>query len=287
MAYCKTFLGAAALSLVLSLPTFAQETAMEPATADTVVAVVGEVEVTVGHLIAMRLSLTEQQQQLPDQVIFEGLLERVIQQRAISQSVETLDKKTTLMLENERSALISSEQVAALADTIEVTEAELQAAYDEQFAEFVPLKEYNSSHILVATEEEALEIISELEAGADFAEMARLKSTGPSGVNGGELGWQGPGRLVPPFEEAALALEPGQISAPVQTQFGWHIIKLNDTRLPEAPSLESVSGELENAIWERKLRAEIAAMVEAADVERPDVSRIDPAILKDVSLIEN
>ncbi len=147
------------------------------------------------------------------------------------------------------------------------------------------MKEFNASHILVESEEEAQAVIEELEGGADFAALAKEKSTGPSGANGGSLGWFGPGMMVEEFETAVAEMEPGEVSDPVQTQFGWHVVKLNETRLPEAPEMSEVRGTLESEIWEERLREEIAAVVDAAEVERSDVSGIDPSVLKDTSLI--
>ena len=92
--------------------------------------------------------------------------------------------------------------------------------------------EYNASHILVATEGEAIQLKIEIDDGADFSQSARDNSTGPSGPSGGELGWFGPGVMVPPFEKAVFALEVGEVSNPVQTLFGWHLIKLNQVRPP-------------------------------------------------------
>lgn len=286
MAQPKTLLAGAALCLALATPGLAQDdTAPAEVTADTVVATVDGVDITIGHMIAMRETLSDQNKGLPDEVLFEGLLERLIQQRAVSQSVDEPGKATELAIENEESALIASGKVAEIAASIEVTDADLQAAYDEKYADYEPVKEFNASHILVETEEEALALIEELEGGADFAELAKAKSTGPSGPNGGTLGWFGPGMMVKPFEDAVVTMEPGDVSEPVETQFGWHVVKLNETRLPEAPALDEVRGTLESELWEAKLREEIAAIVDGAEIERPDVSDIDPAVLKDMSLI--
>lgn len=282
MAYSKSLVCAAALCLSLALPAQAQQSDVN---ADTVVATVNGEDITVGHLIAMRLALSDQDRQLPDEVIFEGLLERLIQQRAVSGSVDELVKGTELAIDNERSALIASRKVTKLAEAIEITPEQLQEAYDAEYADYVPVKEFNASHILVASKEEAEAVIAELDGGADFAEMAKEKSTGPSGPNGGSLGWFGPGMMVPAFEQAVAVLEPGQISPPVQTQFGWHVVRLNETRLPEAPALEEVQEDLRSTLWEESLRAEIAGIVESADIDRPDVSAIDPAVLKDTALI--
>lgn len=255
--------------------------------ADTVVASVGDEEITIGHLIALRLTLSQQNLQLPDNVLFEGLLERAIQQRAVAQSAETIEKGTELTLENERFVITSGRVIDAIAGSIAVTDEEIQEAYDAEFAEFAPEKEFNASHILVETEEEANALIQELEGGADFAELAREKSTGPSGPNGGELGWFGTGMMVAPFEAAVVEMEVGAVSAPVETQFGWHVIKLNDTRLPEAPTLESVRDRLASGIWEARVRERVTEIIDGAGVERSEIlDSIDPAILRDTSLID-
>lgn len=277
----KTLMLSTALAFGLTTPGLTQETS-----ADTVVATVNETNLTVGHLIALMSTLTEREQQLGDDVLFEGLLERLIQQTAVSASQSELSFATKLRLENERSALNASDVVEKMAAAIEVTDDKVQEAYDLRFADFTPAKEYNASHILVETEDEAKAIVAELEGGADFAELAKTKSTGPSGPDGGNLDWSWPGRLVPEFEAAANELEIGQVSGPVKTQFGWHIIKLNDTRIPEAPTLDEVRAELQQELWRSELQAGIDALIESSEVVRPDVSDIDPAVLRDLSLID-
>ena len=282
MSKTKKFLLGTALGLSLASPILAQDVS-----GSTVVAKVGGTEITIGHMIAMTATLPDNQRQLPPDVIFEGVLERLIQQEAISQSQTDLSQMTVLQLENERRSLVASEIVNGIAQAVTVTPEAVQAAYDRRFADFAPTTEYNASHILVETEDEAKAIIVELEGGADFAEQAKLKSTGPSGPGGGNLGWFGTGRMVPEFEAAVVALEKGAVSAPVQTQFGWHVITLNDTRQPEIPAIEDLRAELENEVWREMLETEIKVLVDAAGVERRDVSGIDPAVLADFSLIAN
>ena len=169
---------------------------------------------------------------------------------------------------------------------IPVDDAALQAAYDEQYATQEAGDEYNASHILVETEEEAQVIKDALDDGADFAEMAREKSTGPSGPGGGSLGWFGAGMMVPTFEAAVIDMEPGAVSAPVQTQFGWHVIKLNETRKTEAPSLDSVREELELQLRQTRVQSRIEEITEAADVSRTAAEAIDPALLLKLEWLE-
>ena len=278
-----TLLLAGAFGLAVALPVAAQE----ELTADTVVATVGEAEITIGHMIAMSLNLNEEQRRLPPEVIFEGVLERLIQQEAVSQTSSGLSRYGELYIENERRSLLAREAATEMAETIMVSPDEVEEAYQARYADDSPPREFNASHILLESEEDAKKVLLELDAGADFAELAAERSTGPSGPNGGNLGWFGPGQMVPDFENAVAALEVGQISNPVQTQFGWHVIILNDAREGLTPTLDEVGQELQQELWQQKLTAEIQAIVDAAQKDRRDISGIDPSVLSDGSLIEN
>jgi len=125
-----------------------------------------------------------------------------------------------------------------------ITPELVQSAYDKFVSEFKPAQEMRARHILVALEDDAKNIIKEIENGKPFEISAMENSTDGSARNGGDLGYFGLGTMTPPFEEATLALEIGQISEPIKTQFGWHIIKLEDKRLSKPPSLEQLQGQL-------------------------------------------
>lgn len=187
-----------------------------------------------------------------------------------------------LQLENEERAL-RAQEVIATAISEAVTEEALQAAYDALVSTAGPEVEYNASHILVETEEEALALLEEIQAGADFEEMAREHSTGPSGPNGGALGWFGPGMMVKPFEDAVVALSAGEVGGPVQTQFGWHLVKLNETRSKEVPTLDEMRGELAEEVRESKIGEIVESAMSMAEIERSNET-IDPAVLSDQSL---
>ncbi|MDU8910204.1 peptidylprolyl isomerase [Aestuariicoccus sp. MJ-SS9] len=276
-------LTAAALAATLAWPVSSQDTP----TADTVVATVNGVDITLGHMLMVRAGLPEQYQQLPVDVLWDGVMEQLIQQTALSQGEgATETRRVTLALDNERRALLAAEAITAVAEGA-VTDEALQAAYDAQYANAAAGMEYNASHILVETEEAAAAIVTELEGGADFAEVAREKSTGPSGPSGGSLGWFGPGMMVAPFEDAVEALEPGTISAPVQTQFGWHVIRLNETRTTTAPALEEVRDALASELQQKAVEDHIDALVGAAEVTRTTKQQIDTSILNNLDLLEN
>lgn len=277
-----TFIATAALSLALSLPLAAQQ----EMDVNTVVATVNGKEITLGHMIVARASLPEQYQQLPDDVLFKGILDQLVQQSALADTFEgDLPSRVTLSIENETRSLTAGEVIEDLLAT-PLDEAEVKAAYDEQYAAEDMGEEFNASHILVETEEEAKAIKEELEGGADFAEMAREKSTGPSGPGGGSLGWFGKGMMVPAFENAVIGMEAGAISDPVQTQFGWHVIKLNETRKAEAPALDSVREEIEMQLRQTRVQQHIESVTEAAEVDRSAAEGVDPALLKNTDWLE-
>jgi len=282
-----TFLAPLALFAALSLPLAAQETApAEPADPAQVVATVGDTEITVGHMIVAWASLPEQYQSLPDEVLFQGILDQLIQQTALQQQFTgDLPARVELQLENERRSLVAGEAINGIMES-PLDDADVQAAYDEEYGNAEQGQEYNASHILVDTEEEAQAIVEEVNEGGDFAAVAREKSTGPSGPNGGQLGWFGAGAMVPEFEAAVVALEPGAVSAPVQTQFGWHVIKLNEVRVQEAPALEDVRGELEMQIRQIRAQTKIEEVTGAASVDRSGAESVQPSVIKQLSALE-
>jgi peptidyl-prolyl cis-trans isomerase C len=280
-----TLLPGLALAAILAAgtPTLAEETAGR----DTVVAVVNGQEIKLGHMALAFATLPQEYQQLPSDVLFTAILDQLIQQTALSQAQgDDVPAYVAMALENERRSLLAGENLdQTLTDAI--SEDDLRAAYDAEFANVAPGEEYNAAHILVETVEEALAIKADLDAGADFAETAREKSTGPSGPNGGDLGWFGTGRMVPDFEAAVIALEPGDISDPVQTQFGWHVILLRETRPVSAPEFETVRGQLLQRLQGEAMDAYVSGLTQEATIDRPDLSAIEPDTIRSLDILRN
>ena len=278
-----------ALATVLSVSTAFSAFADGHATydADSVLASVNGYDITLGHLVALLSRLPEQYQTLEDDVLYSGMLDQLIDQTVIAQSVSadpsTDDKRIQLTLANERIALLASMVFDDLSKA-DVAEEDLQAAYDAQYGNTEPAKEFNASHILVETAEEAQAIVEELNGGADFAETAIAKSTGPSGPRGGDLGWFGSGRMVPEFETAVVTLEPGEISEPVQTQFGWHVIKLDDTRDVAPPTLDEVRAELSEQIRETSIEGALETLRVDAEITRTEIE-IPPSAIRQLELL--
>jgi len=273
-------LGALALSAICGLPALA-----ETPTAATVVATVNGKAITLGEMIVMRGSLPAQYQALPDDVLFNGILDQLVQQTVLEQSVEPgLTLQQRIQIENDRRSALAA---IGLQDVVQkaVTEEALQAAYDARFKDAQPGTEYRAAHILVESEEKANEIKAEIEGGVEFADAAAKYGTDGTKASGGDLGWFGTGMMVKPFEEAVVAMKPGELKGPVQTDFGWHLIKLAETRAAQAPALDEVREELAAEIEQKVVQAHLETLTTAAKVEKPGEG-IDPALLKDQSLLD-
>ncbi|KIC32940.1 foldase protein PrsA [Leisingera sp. ANG-S5] len=255
--------------------------------ANTVVASVNGEEITIGHMVMARENLPEQYKQLPDEVLYNAILDQLVQQTALKQQLRgEVPHYVELAVENEERAMLAADVIETVMDRAS-GEDQLRAAYDEKYSTGEGGDEFHAAHILVESEEDALDVKAELDAGADFATLAKERSTGPSGPNGGDLGWFTTGRMVPEFEQAVLKLRSGEVSGPVQTQFGWHIILLNQRRKTEAPEFEEVRAELAGELRQKAVEDRVNELTAAAEIERPEIEDLDPAILKDLSLVRN
>ena len=252
-----------------------------------VVATVNGTDITLGQMMIARAQLPQQYDQFPPDVIFQGVLDQMVQQQLLADSLTEVPARVDWAMANEERSLRAGEVITDLTDTA-VTDEAIQAAYDEMTAAATanPVKEWNASHLLVETEEEAAAAQERINGGEDFATVATEVSTGPSGPNGGELGWFGPGQMVGEFETAVQGMEPGDVSGPVKTQFGWHIIKLNDTREKPVPPLEEVRGEIVSGLQEQVILSKIEELKAAADITLPEADAFDPAVLTNLSLLE-
>ncbi|MHA3914193.1 peptidylprolyl isomerase [Halovulum sp. GXIMD14793] len=236
---------------------------------DTVLATVNGTAITLGHVAVMVNRLPPQYQQLEDQQLLDGILQQMVEHQILLEQLEargTISKPLALTVENEVRAM-KAQEIANEFYLEPVSEEDLQKAYDEAIAGIPPSVEYSAAHILVETEDEAKALVEALNGGADFAELAKEKSVGPSGPNGGDLGWFGAGQMVPEFEQAVMSLEPGAISAPVQTQFGWHVVKLNETREKPLPTMEEMEATLDQRLRQQQVEAKVKALTDAAEVE--------------------
>jgi peptidyl-prolyl cis-trans isomerase C len=254
-------------------------------TEKTVLVSVNGEDITVGNIISFQSRLSDQYQSMEDSVLFDGILKQLIQQTILSQKVNIHSDRIKYALENQTRAFLSTELVGNLSET-EVIESEIESLYVKFSTDIERKKEYNASHILVETETEAKELLLRLKNGVDFSELAKTYSTGPSGAQGGNLGWFGQGAMVPTFENAVIKLKIDELSVPVQTQFGWHLIKLNDVRKTPVPTIAEVRKELITEIKKKKIDFEMSKIIDSADVIYSDLE-IDPKIIREVSMLND
>lgn len=189
----------------------------------------------------------------------------MVSQDAESKGLGKKPEYATLLDLGQRMAL-SEAAVQDMVANYEVTDEAVQAAYDKQFADLP--KEYKARHILVKEEDKAKELIAELEEGADFGELAKANSTDGSAAQGGDLGWFTPERMVKPFADAVVAQEKGQFSRePVQSQFGYHVILVDDVREQQPPAMETVRPALEARVRQQAVTDYVTALSEKSDIQ--------------------
>ncbi|MEN9408421.1 MAG: hypothetical protein RL216_395 [Pseudomonadota bacterium] len=272
------------LACSVAVPALAQDDAP---TADTVVATVNGTDITLGELIILREKLPAQYQALPDDMLFKGLIDQAIQQTALEQSVaDSKSKRDEIWMRTDQRSYLAGKALQAVVQAA-VTDAALQAAYDEKYTNAPAAKEYSAQHILVDSEEKAKELKGQIDGGADFAELAKSNSTDTgSAVNGGDLGWFGVGMMVKPFEDAVIAAAPGTVVGPVQTDFGWHLIKLNEVRDATKPTIDEVREELAAELEQKAVEAHVTELTGKAEITRPGEG-LDPALLRDATLLDN
>ena len=274
-----TYFGALALSLA-STSVFAQD-----ATADTVIATVGDTEITLGQMIITRAQLPQQYAQLPDDVLFTGVLDQLIQQQILADALTDVPGRVDFAVQNERRSLMAGETINNIT-TGAVTDEAIQAAYDARFADATPATEYNASHLLVETEEEAIAAQARIADGEEFADVARDVSTGPTGPNGGNLGWFGAGQMVPAFEQTVMELSVGDVSDPVETQFGWHVVTLLETRNKDIPTLDSVRQEIFGELQEAAIQARLTELTDTITVVKPEEGAFDASLISNIDLLD-
>ena len=242
-----------------------------PADASQVVATVNGRTITEADLAFVGEDFSAELQRVPEAERRRILLELLIDMNIMAGAAE----KDGLAQSETFKSRMALYRVQALRDAFYVekidkgvTEADIKARYDKSIADFEPLEEVHARHILVASEDEAKAIIKQLEDGADFVELAKEKSTGPSAPSGGDLGFFTKGRMVPAFEKAAFALEPGTFTKePVKTEFGWHVIKVDERRRQEPPAYDKVHDRIAETLKRERLSETLQALKKDAQIE--------------------
>jgi peptidyl-prolyl cis-trans isomerase C len=265
--------GALALALFASLPLRAED-------ANPVLAKVNGSEIRQSDVTLAEEELGPSLAQMDPATKKENVLAFLIDMKIVAKAAE--DKKIEdrpdfkARLGFTRNRLLMDNLLAAEGKAAATDEA-MKKVYQEAAKQIESEQEVHARHILVETEDEAKAIEADLKKGADFAELAKTKSKDPGAADGGDLGFFTKDQMVPEFSAVAFALEPGKISDPVKSQFGWHIIKVEEKRNRKAPDFEQVKPQIETYVT-RKAQAEyVAKLRESAKVERMDQAANTPA----------
>jgi peptidyl-prolyl cis-trans isomerase C len=276
IAMARRALIAALLAVLAAMPAFAQQQktapkAAAPKGAASALAkggddpVVARVNGQVLHRSDLQLALRgapPQIQQEPLEKIYPQLLNSLVNAQLLAQAGRKakIDQSTQVkeQIASAENEILADAYVASLARG-QVTEAKLRQAYDQYAKQAPQTEEVHARHILVATEQEAKDVIEQVKKGGDFATIAKEKTTDPSGKsNGGDLGYFTKQDMVSEFANAAFAMKPGEVSqTPVHTQFGWHVIKVEDRRPGKAGTYEQVAPEIAQQMTQQIVAAKL------------------------------
>jgi len=268
MSVIRARLIAAAFATAVAIP------AAMPAGAadDPVVATVNGDKIMKSQIEAAYQRLPQQYQQVPMDQLFPALVDSVIDTKlaAADARARKLHEEADFRLQMKRIEDQLLQRVVLEKEmTRDVSDADMKARYDKMVAGLSEKEEVHARHILLKTEKDATQVIQDLDKGGDFAELAKKKSTGPSGPNGGDLGYFGKGQMVPEFETAAFAMKTGEYSKqPVKTQFGFHVIKVESRRKAEVPSMDSVADQLRSEISQERGAGYIEGLRKDAKISR-------------------
>lgn len=246
----------------------------KPVEPSHVMAVVDGKDVTAGDLDAMANDIDPGLARLPDQQRRLTVLKIYVDMKAFSDAAvkDGLDKtpeyekRMAVMRENVLQQLYFKSSIVD-----KITDADIKARYDKEISALPKEQEVHARHILVKTKEEAEAIIKRLEKGEKFEEVAKKSSTDGSAATGGDLGYFSRGQMVKPFEDAAFSLKVGDYTKkPIESPFGWHIIKVEDRREKQPPALDDVKDALRNLIARDRYREVIGGLRDKMDIKYPD-----------------
>jgi peptidyl-prolyl cis-trans isomerase C len=269
---------AASLGILLAVPAFAQQKAAPAAAAGD--PIVAKVNGQVLHRSDVEMALHSapaQAQQAPLDKVYPQILGTMINGMLLADAGRKAKIDQNPQVKQQLYAadtdIIADAYVASLARS-QITEAKLKDAYNQYAAAAPKQEEVSARHILVATEQEAKDIIAQLKGGADFAALAKEKTTDPSGkTNGGDLGYFTQQEMVPEFASAAFALKKGEYTqTPVHTQFGWHVIKVDDRRPGQAAPYEQVAPQIAQQMTQSIVAAKLKELTGQAKVEVFDLN---------------
>jgi len=268
------------ISILLPLKVVSQE----KLSANTPLIVVNGKTIKLGSAIIAFTKIRQRNQKIDEKTIFSQIIQQLINEELLSQRVEKQNELTKLSLEHEARSAKAAQMVSKVINNFP-TKSLIEAAYKDLKKNAENSLEYNASHILLKTENEAVEILKKIKEDMSFEELAKANSIGPSGKNGGALNWFDLNSMVPEFSTAVMVLEEGKVSQPVKTKFGWHVIKLNNTRTKKFPEFSEISSKIANNLRQKKLNEFLETLSKAAKIEFVG-KNISPDEIANLGLLE-
>ena len=263
------------IGLIAQTPAAFAQTGTEAAADDIVVARIDGKEVHLSELMAAYSQLPPQAQQMGMETVYPFLLDRVIDEKllavAATKAIAPDDPEVQEQMDRLRERVTMQVYFGRQLDE-KVTEERIREGYDQFLKDNPPTEELHARHILLETEDKAKEVLSEIQGGKDFADAAKEYSTGPSGPNGGDLGYFAADAMVKPFSDAAFAMQTGEVSSePVQTEFGWHLIKVEDRRESPQPAYEEMHDQISQELAQTVAAEILEGLRGTATIEKFDL----------------
>ena len=272
--------------LVMILLTFSSQRAysQDSLSADTPFIEVNGKIIKFGSAIIAFSKISKGNKNFDEKTVFSQIVQQLVNEELLSQKIDKENQLTLLALEHEKRSAKAAQMVSKILKNFPNSEL-LNSAYVNLAEQLKNSLEYNASHILVKEERQAKTILSDLKEGKAFEEMAKEHSIGPTGKNGGKLDWFDLNSMVPEFSTALMVLSEGDISQPVKTKFGWHLIKLNKTREKQVPELKDIKTQLVQNLRQKKINDYLNSLTQNSKIEFLGKD-INPNEITNIKLLE-
>ena len=276
------------LAIIIAITFFIQSSqeiySQETLSADTPFIEVNGKIIKFGSAIIAFSKLQQRNMNFDKNSIFSQIVQQLVNEELLSQKIDKENKLTLLALEHEKRSAKAAQMVSKILKNFPNDEL-VKSAYQNLTNDFKGSLEYNASHILVKEEGQAKTIRKDISNGKNFEALAKEHSIGPTGKNGGNLDWFDLGSMVPEFSTALMVLSEGDISQPVQTKFGWHLIKLNKTREKKIPEFKEIKAQLVQNLRQKKINDYLKSLTENSEINFVGIN-INPNEITNIKLLE-
>tara|TARA_Y100001933_G_scaffold199502_1_gene200533 strand:- start:711 stop:1577 length:867 start_codon:yes stop_codon:yes gene_type:complete len=276
------------LATIIAITFFIQSSqkiySQEALSADTPFVEVNGKIIKFGSAIIAFSKLQQRNVKFDESTIFSQIVQQLVNEELLSQKIDKENKLTLLALEHEKRSAKAAQMVSKILKNFPNDEL-VNSAYKNLINELKGSLEYNASHILLKDEDQAKTIRKDIDNGKNFEALAKEHSIGPTGKNGGNLNWFDLASMVPEFSTALMVLSEGDVSQPVQTKFGWHIIKLNETREKKIPEFKRIEAQLRQNLRQKKINDYLKSLSENSEINFVG-ENINPNEITNIQLLE-